>query len=91
MFYLWIVMKVKDLKKILSEIPKGMTFTEWNEMDVLIPMNGEFDGMFVSPCVEETGLGELGIEEDSDETMKSFVIVPCGFFEEAYGVPPELN
>lgn len=86
-------MKVKDLKKILSEIPEGMLFSEWNEMDVLIPTSMEFDGMFVSPCMEETGLGELGINEEGDipETRKSFVIVPCGFFEEKHGVAPELN
>ena len=52
-------MKVKDLKRLLSQIPEDMTLREWNEMDVLIPVTMEFDGRFISPCVEETGMGIL--------------------------------
>lgn len=84
-------MKVKDLKKLLMDVPEGMSVKEFNEMNVLIPMNGEFDGMFLSPCIEETGFAQMGIEEDSEETEPTFVIVPCGFFQEKHGVPPELN
>jgi hypothetical protein len=84
-------MKVKDLKNLLMQVPKGMTIKEWNELDVLMPVSGEFDGFFHSPCMEESGIGELGIDEDSDETQPSFMIVPCGFFQESHGVPPELN
>ena len=76
-------MTVKELKGILKDAP--------DEMQVLIPVSGEFDGFFKSPCNEETGISELGIDEDSDETAPAFVIVPCGFFEEQHGVPPELN
>jgi hypothetical protein len=50
-------MKVKDLKRLLSQIPEDMTLREWNEMNVLIPVTMEFDGRFISPCVEETGMG----------------------------------
>lgn len=66
-------MTVKDLKLLLADAD--------DDLQILIPASGEFDGMFKSPCMEETGVAELGIEEDSDETMKSFCIVPCGFFE----------
>lgn len=84
-------MKVKDLKRLLSQIPEDMTLREWNEMDVLIPVTMEFDGRFISPCVEETGMEELGMDEDMPVTERSFVIVPCGFFEPHEGVAPELN
>jgi hypothetical protein len=77
-------MKVKDLKKLL----KGVD----DEMDVLIPLNGEFDGFFKSPCIEESGVNELGIgDEEDNETEKSFILVPCGFFDHAEGPDPELN
>lgn len=76
-------MKVKDLKQLLADAD--------DDLDVLIPMNGEFDGMFKHPCVEESGVLELGVDEDSDKTEPAFVLVSCGFFEEHEGVPPELN
>lgn len=76
-------MTVKDLKEILKDAP--------DDLQVLIPMSGEFDGYFKSPCSEETGISELGIDENSNETEPAFIIVPCGFFEEHKGVPPELN
>jgi hypothetical protein len=40
-------MKVKDLKKLLENVP--------DEMKVLIPVTQEFDGAFYSPCIEESG------------------------------------
>ncbi|MHA4844431.1 hypothetical protein ACX0G7_09715 [Flavitalea antarctica] len=76
-------MKVKDLLKMLQGIDP--------EMSVLISHSGEFDGVFLHPCLEESGVTELGLHEDSDETEKSFVLVRCGFFNEHEGVPPELN
>lgn len=77
-------MKVKDLKKLLKDAS--------DEMDVLIPLDPtQFDGMFLRPCVEASGVSGLGVEEHSDETIDSFILVPCGFFEEKEGVPPELN
>lgn len=85
-------MKVKDLKSILSEIPEGLTEDEFNELDVLIPMDAtEFDGAWVSPCIDEAEVAEFGIDEDSDETRPAFILVPHGFFEPVHGVPPELN
>lgn len=76
-----------------------------DDMDVIIPLNaGEgFDGMFFSPCTEESGVGGLGInEEDMDkdeveelinpsETQKAFVLVPCGFFSEEKDHSHEMN
>jgi hypothetical protein len=76
-------MKVKDLKELLKGVDE--------EMDVLIPLSGEFDGFFKHPCKAESGVNELGIDEDSDETAPSFILVPCGFFDEHEGVEPELN
>jgi len=83
-------MKVKDLKRLLHK-PENISMEDWNETDVLIPMNGDFDGAFTSPCVKESGEADLGIDENSDETKMSFILVPCGFFEPHEGVPPELN
>lgn len=91
-------MTVKDLKQLLCGLP--------NDMQVVIPLNaGEgFDGMFFSPCNEESGEMELGTEDLSEEeiaermllnnppkTEKSLALVPCGFFQEHEGVPPQLN
>lgn len=78
-------MTVGKLKELLKDIP--------DEMQVLVPMNPmeRFNGAFFSPCEEMTGVGDLGIEEETDEmrllnqesaSEKSFVIVPCGFFED---------
>jgi len=88
-------MKIKDLKLILSETPEGLTEKEFDELDVLIPTDAtSFDGLWVSPCIDECEVAEFGIDEDSDETKNSFILVPHGFFDELkdyMGVPPELN
>lgn len=76
-------MIVDDLKKLLNGVD-GKT-------KVLIPFSSSFDGYFKSPCIEESGVSELGITEDGDETDTAFLIIPCGYFEEERGVPPELN
>lgn len=76
-------MTVADLKQLLKNAH--------DDMEVLIPVSMEFDGRFVSPCIAESGIGELALDEDGDEKEKSFLIVPHGFFEEKHGVPPELN
>lgn len=78
-------MTVKELRELLVGVP--------DDMEVLIPMDATgFDGMFLRPCTEESGVAELGDSEedlDKDEveklihpasTEKSFVIAPCGFF-----------
>ncbi len=91
-------MTVADLKEMLNELP--------DDMDVLIPMNaGEgFTGAWFTPCIEESGGVELGIEDLTDEEIKerkllnkpievdnALCLVPCGFFEPHEGVAPELN
>ena len=87
-------MTVKDLKKLLAEAD--------DDMQVLIPMSEPFDGVFLSPCMEESGVADLGIHEDEEDekeavllgkpvTEKSFVIVRCGFFQEHEGPPVEFN
>lgn len=91
-------MTVKDLKRMIRKLP--------DDMDILVPLNaGEgFDGMFFSPCMEESGEKELGLEDLSDEEIAerellnqevpvklAFVFVPCGFFQEHAGPPVELN
>lgn len=94
-------MTVKDLKELLENVDDGM--------QVLTPLNaGEgFDGVFYSPCVEESGESELGIGEEAESlteedmaevqlldktlpTEKSFVLIPCGFFE-PHDTSHELN
>lgn len=84
-------MKVKDLIKILRQTPDGFTREEFLEVNILMPLTGEFDGYFVSPCNEECGVNQVGLDEDSEETTPAFMIVPHGFFEEKEGVPPEMN
>lgn len=77
-------MKVKDLRQLLEGLDE--------DMDVLIPMTDTFDGYWKHPCLEESGPAELGMtEEEYGPTETSFVLVPCGFFEEHEGPEPELN
>lgn len=75
-------MTVKQLKKMLKGVP--------DNVQVLCPLNGEFDGQFFSPCTEESGHVEMGLyesEEDEKEakllnkpvTSPTFILVPCGF------------
>lgn len=76
-------MTVKQLKQLLAKAD--------DDLQVLIPMGEDFDGLFKSPCVEDSGITELGVEEDSDETVTHFVLVPCGFYEEREENHCELN
>lgn len=55
-------MKVKELKKMLEGVD--------DEMDVLIPMTPEFDGYFKQPCVAESGVSELGVNENLGTTER---------------------
>lgn len=86
-------MTVQDLRKLVNEVPKHLTRKQFDAMQVIIPTSEEFDGYFVSPCLGESGVTELGINENSDETEESFVLAPHGFFEEQVedDVIPELN
>lgn len=92
-------MKVKDLKQMLEGVD--------DEMEVLIPMDMNcFDGMFLHPCIEESGVADMGDDyfEDEEELeeaillgkteniIKSFLLVPCGFFDDDVDdFNPELN
>jgi hypothetical protein len=92
-------MTVKELKQKLESVDDSVR--------VIVPLNaGEgFDGMFFSPCIEESGEAELGLEDLDEEEIaerkllnkpihkeKSFALVPCGFFQESHDeVSPELN
>lgn len=82
-------MNVAKLKELLKDAP--------DEMKVLIPANPNegFDGVFLSPCEKDSGELEMGTEdltaEDEEEmtllgkeipSEKSFVLVPCGFYED---------
>lgn len=78
-------MNVKQLKKLIKGLP--------DDMDVLIPTSEIFDGYWYTPCAGESGINEMEFDEDSDERVPTFILVPHGFFdeEEEGGVIPELN
>lgn len=83
-------MTVKKLKELLSNVP--------DEMKVLIPSQPTegFTGVFFSPCeVDSTVIEMHGDENTTEEEVeafenkaldipgeKSFVLVPCGYYEE---------
>jgi hypothetical protein len=81
-------MVVKELKRLLEGVP--------DEMKVIIPSSMEFDGVFYSPCVAESGVSAMGtdpnLEEEDIQEMErlnkpipeedSFLLIPCGFGEE---------
>lgn len=81
-------MLVKELKQLL----KGIN----GNMKVLIPITDEFNGIFYSPCIYESGLGTMGTDFSIDEeeirerellnkeipSEDIFLLVPCGFTEE---------
>lgn len=83
-------MIVKDLRKLLQGVP--------DDLEVLIPVNAEFDGLFRSPCVGENGVSQISVSEDGHdddeydmEQKDVFMILPHGFSEEQEGPSPELN
>ena len=82
-------MTVKELRELLNEVDD-------DSIEVLIPVNAEFDGLFRSPCMGESGLGELPIDEEDDEmlgeTKDYFLILPHGFGEHDENEPdPQMN
>ena len=80
----FIFMTVGELKLLLELVD--------DDLLVLMPANGEYDGHFISPCMNESGIVELGDDEDNEDDFEpSFLLVPHEFFEEKVGVPPELN
>lgn len=77
-------MTAKDLRAMLEGVP--------DDTPVYIPLHEEFDGMWVHPCMEDSGLVKLGTEESDEEDEKerqllnkpesdesAFVFVRCGF------------
>lgn len=81
-------MTVAELKKKLEGLD--------DNMEVLIPVSQEFDGLFYSPCENESGV--IWIPTDTTITAEDaqemellnkpvpekdvFVLMPCGFFDE---------
>jgi hypothetical protein len=78
-------MTVKDLKELLETLP--------DDMQVLVPIHPmeSFTGEWFSPCIEESQVTEMGLDEEGDETEKSFTIVPCGYYNVHEGPPVEMN
>lgn len=76
-------MNIAELKALIKDLP--------DNLEVMIPVNGEFGEFegFISPCTQESQSMPLGADEFDD----SFVLVPCGFFDEPIfdEVSPELN
>ena len=80
-------MTVKDILQLVEGKPL--------DMPILIPASSEFDGVFYSPCVEESGEIGVGEDESTEEDVsemkllnkpineeKVIALVPCGFFDE---------
>lgn len=91
-------MTAGELKKLIADVP--------DDMQILVPVNpmDGFDGQFFSPCTEETGEILMGMEDIDEEEMKerkllgkeipeqkSFVLVPCGFYDKEHDKSVELN
>lgn len=81
-------MNVGQLKQLLEGVD--------DDVEILIPFDASmFDGLFYSPCIDESGEGD-SITSDFNETgmasEKSFLLLPHGFFDEIVDeVDPELN
>lgn len=83
-------MTIKKLKELIADLP--------DDMKVLVPAQPTegFTGHFFSPCEQDSGVIEMGGEAEltNEEAEawenkaleipmeKSFVLVPCGFYEE---------
>lgn len=83
-------MTVKQARELLSEKPDELTQEEFDNMQLIIPFSEIFDGIFVSPCMCESGVTEIEVGETE---INSFVFAPHGFFEEKSedDFVPELN
>lgn len=74
-------MTVGELKKILEKIE--------DEIVVMIPLD---EDMFITPCIEESGVEELLLDDEDNEPEPTFVLVPCGFYCEMEDeIDPQLN
>jgi hypothetical protein len=57
-------MKIKDLKKLIADLP--------DDMKVFLPGNmKEFDGMLVEPCSYESGVSEIASTELTNEEIEN--------------------
>lgn len=66
-----------------------------DDVPVYIPVSQEFDGVFYSPCILESGLTQFGTDPDiTEEDIReaellnkeiaeedAFMLAPCGFTE----------
>jgi hypothetical protein len=92
------IMTIGDLKEMIKDLP--------DDMDVMVPLNAGagFDGIFFSPCLNQSGEAEFGTEYLDEEEIreaellnkplpaqKSFALVPCGFFDQRKDVCTDLN
>ena len=77
-------MTVRELKELLEGAD--------DDMLVLLPVDMAcFDGYFQCPCVHESGLARLCVDEKTGEEKTDFVLVPCGFFDDEHDERPYLN
>ncbi len=80
-------MNIKQLKQLLEGLD--------DDMVVLIPTSHEFDGIFYTPCSQDSGVSQMGtainLEEEDIKEMEllnkeipsedTFLLIPCGFFD----------
>jgi hypothetical protein len=81
-------MTVGELRKLIEGAD--------DDMQVLIPLTQEFDGAFYSPCSHDSGVSQMGTDNDlTEEDIKemellnkpipevpALLLIPCGFGEE---------
>ena len=69
-------MTVGELKFLLRGIA--------DDVEVMIPVSFEDEGMFISPDSDETGLADMESEDGGISSEPAFLIVPYGFYEEPF-------
>lgn len=81
-------MTIGNLKALIQDIS--------DDTPVLIPFSQEFDGVFYSPCLVDSGVCAIGTDMDVEEEdiaemellgkpipeIDTFILVPAGFYEE---------
>lgn len=71
-------MTVGELKFLLRGIA--------DDVEVMIPVSFEDEGLFISPDADETGLADMEAEDGGINPEPAFLIVPYGFYEEPFDV-----
>lgn len=67
---------------------KNMLRDKDDDLVVMIPFD---EDIFISPCIEESGIDETMLNEDA-ELEPTFVLVPCGFYcEMDEEIDPQMN